>query len=31
LDEKKTRVIALLLGATGIGNLAYYLLARKLG
>lgn len=30
-DELNPGVIAVLLGATGIGNLAYYLLARKLG
>lgn len=30
-DELNPGVVALLLGATGIGNLAYYLLARKLG
>ena len=30
-DELNPGVIAVLLAATGIGNLAYYLLARKLG
>ena len=30
-DQLNPGVIALLLGATGLGNLAYYLLARKLG
>ena len=30
-DELNPGVIAVLLGATGLGNLAYYLLARKLG
>ncbi|MFC7302386.1 DUF6249 domain-containing protein [Cognatiluteimonas weifangensis] len=30
-DELNPGVIAVLVGATGLGNLAYYLMARKLG
>ena len=30
-DQLNPGVIAVLIGATGLGNLAYYLLARKLG
>jgi hypothetical protein len=30
-DQLTPGVIAILLGATGLGNLAYYLMARKLG
>jgi hypothetical protein len=30
-DQINPGVIAVLLGATGLGNLAYYLMARKLG